>query len=121
MGSQSAHLLEEREETPGDKRQLNCAQLEGLATAARVLEADDLGAKTIVQRLRGLIDPAMTEVRTLQIMPNQHRMDLKDGSFLWSPKLRDYAGAFLGGPTNPETRIDYTGHCLSTMMILDRP
>ena len=94
--------------------------MEGLVTAVRVLESADAGSETLTQRLRERIRDEMKKNRRLQIPPGAERLQLGRDTYLTSPHLKDYAGAFLEGPFLPSVRIDYTGHCLSAMVKLER-
>ncbi len=49
-----------------------------------------------------------------------HESDWRGGAYLASPRLPVYVGAFLAGVYRPYTRIDYTQHCLSAMIKLER-
>ena len=118
--SQASDFLARLEKKPKDESRLNCAKLEGLAAAARVLESHSPRDRPLIQQLRSRIDPAMAENRKLQIQPGQDRIVFADGTYLRSAQLQGYAGAFHGGPFDPAIRIDHTIHCLSAMMILDR-
>ncbi|PYM34442.1 MAG: hypothetical protein DME17_15280 [Candidatus Rokuibacteriota bacterium] len=97
-----------------------CGAMEGLVTAVRVLESADAGSETLTQRLRERIRDEMKKNRRLQIPPGAERLQLGRDTYLTSPHLKDYAGAFLEGPFLPSVRIDYTGHCLSAMVKLER-
>jgi len=76
--------------------------------------------EALTQRLRERIRNEMEKNRRLQISPRAERLQLGSDTYLTSPKLKEYAGAFLEGPFLPYARIDYTGHCLSTMVKLER-
>ena len=97
-----------------------CAVMEGLVTAVVVLESADGGRQALTQRLRERIRDEMEKNRRLQISPRAERLQVGRDTYLASPKLKEYVGAFLEGPSLPYARIDYTGHCLSTMVKLDR-
>lgn len=97
-----------------------CAVMEGLVTAVGVLESADAGREALTQRLRERIRNEMEKNRRLQISPRAERLQLGSDTYLTSPKLKEYSGAFLEGPFLPYARIDYTGHCLSTMVKLER-
>jgi len=96
-----------------------CAHLEGLATAATVLRGRR-DASVLLSRIHERIDAEMSKNRALQIQPEQTRLQRPDGTSLSSPRLRDFAGAFLAGLSEPYTRIDLTSHCLSVMVKLAR-
>jgi len=81
--------------------------MEGLVTAVRVLESADAGSEALTQRLRERIRDEMKKNRRLQIPPGR-AVQLGRDTYLTSPHLKDYAGAFLEGPFLPSVRIDYT-------------
>lgn len=95
-----------------------CAPLEGLATAAAVLREWDVTEAALLRRIHERIDAEMAKNRDLQIQPNRDRLRFAEGTYLSSPRLRDFSGAFLAGTFSPYTRIDITGHCLSAMVKL---
>ncbi len=119
--SQASDFLTRLRKKPKGENHLNCASLEGLGAAARVLGSHSSRDRSLVGQLRSRIDAAMAKNRKLQIQPGQDRIVFADGTYLWSAQLQKYAGAFRGGPYDPAMRIDHTFHCLSAMMILDRP
>ncbi len=96
----------------------SCAEMEGLATAARVLRAQKDPDGSLLERLQARIDEEMENNRGLQIPADGARMAFSDGVFLSSPKLREYSGAFLAGKFVPRTRIDDTLHCVSALIKL---
>jgi hypothetical protein len=96
----------------------SCAEMEGLATAARVLRAQKDPDGSLRERLQARIDEEMENNRGLQIPADAARMTFSDGVFLSSPKLREYSGAFLAGKFVPHTRIDDTLHCVSALIKL---
>jgi len=98
-----------RDQWRGDS---SCANMEGLAVAARVLRAhQDVLLEKVVARL----NEEMEKNRALQIPPNGGRIVFGEGVQLISPRLRDFAGAFLVGRFQAYTRVDETGHCVSAM------
>jgi len=72
---------------------------------------DRLWLEEVVARL----NEEMEKNRALQIPPNGGRMVFGDGVQLISPRLRDFAGAFLVGRFRAYTRVDETAHCVSAM------
>ena len=68
-------------------------------------------ATNLVQRVR----EEMGKNRALQIPPNATRLAFAEGVYLSSPRLRQFAGAFLGGRYQAATRIDDTLHCVSAL------
>jgi hypothetical protein len=96
-----------------------CATVEGLVTAARVLR--DAGRPGDL--LRTIEQQVATEMRKnyqFQILPNAGRLSLGNGVFVVSPRLEEFAGAFFHERYRPYTRIDFTGHCLSVMVKLQK-
>jgi hypothetical protein len=55
-----------------------------------------------------------------QIPPNAGRLHLGNGVSVVSPWLEEFVGAFFHERYRPYTRIDFTGHCLSVMVKLQR-
>ena len=95
-----------------------CSDIEGLATAAAVLRADGTTDGALLKRVEARLNEEMETIRQLQIPPGASRMDFGDGTYLVSPKLRDFPGAFLEGRFRPYTRVDATAHCVSAMVKL---
>lgn len=96
----------------------SCADVEGLATALRVLSAHADRYAGLIRRLRQHINREMDKNLSLQLQPGQTRINLGNSTELSSPFVANYAGAFLAGIREPYTRIDYTAHCISALMIL---
>ena len=96
----------------------SCAEMEGLATAARVLRAQKDPDRALLERLQARIDADMESNRRLQIPPDATRMAFADGVYVSSPRLREFSGAFLAGRFRPHTRIDDTLHCMSALIKL---
>ena len=94
----------------------SCSAIEGLGTALGVLTADK--DQALVRLLRRRIEDEMAKNRLLQIQPGQTRVEFGGGTYLSSPLLADYAGAFLAGKYDPYVRIDYTEHCISALLDL---
>jgi len=93
----------------------SCAALEGLIPAASLLQR--IGNRSdLVDRIRTLVGSELTKIRRLQIGVGQRRIETEGGAYVWSSRLPDYEGAFLGGLYRPETRIDFTQHCVSALL-----
>jgi len=103
---------------PAGRNGNSCAAVEGLATALRVLAAADKPDRDLLANLGQRIDSEMTKNRLLQIQTGQTRVELADNTYLSSPSIADYAGAFLAGTHEPYVRIDYTEHCISALVEL---
>jgi hypothetical protein len=116
---QTKAYLEHLKPAPDGKQRVNCAGLEGLVSARRVLGAHVIKFPNLVKRLNDLINTELPKNLSRQVRPGQNRIDLGGGAYLSSSRLSGYAGAFLESIANPVTRIDLTGHCLSAMMMLE--
>lgn len=106
---------------PVDPSENSCDAVEGLVTALHVLTSVADPDRDLLQRLRRRIDSEMEKNRSLQIEPGQTRIDLGNSTFLSSPSLADYAGAFLAGTHHPYVRVDYTVHCMTALLELGNP
>jgi hypothetical protein len=93
-----------------------CYSVEGLAAGARALRladrTNDLAYAPTVDR----IERELANAFEMQIMPGQMSMALGGGRYLVDSEMDARAGAFLNGRGKPQTRIDFTQHCLSAMM-----
>ena len=56
----------------------------------------------------------------LQIQRGQQTLALGGDALLRAPRMREYAGEFLLGLYEPQTRIDAAGHCLSALVTIER-
>jgi hypothetical protein len=98
----------------------SCAEVEGLASALRVLTTSKWQDKTLVPRLRRVIAAEMVKNNALQIQSGQDRIDLGHGTYLFSPAAAEHAGAFLAGAQQPYLRIDFTEHCICALLELEK-
>lgn len=89
-----------------------CYALEGLYPALAMTTDDPV----LNQSLRFRVRAEMRKNLGFQIQPGQDRLDLGNGVYLISPRLKDFVGAFVAGRKRPETRIDFTQHCLSALI-----
>lgn len=101
-----------------DSTENSCAAVEGFATAFHALATTGNQDQDLIRRLRQRIDSEMTKNRSLQILPGQTRINLGNATYLSSPTVADYAGAFLAGTHEPYVRIDYTAHCIAALLEL---
>ena len=117
IAQQTRAYLDSIAPPPGSSEN-SCDVVEGLGTALRVLTATADPDRGLIRRLRQRIDSEMAKNLSLQIQPGQTRIELGNGTYLSSPSVADYAGAFLAGRHEPYVRIDYTEHCISALMEL---
>ncbi len=96
-----------------------CSLIEGLAADAAVLIASQ-SEPELVGRLRERVRLELERDRPLQIRPGQDRIEGGEGAELRAPALARYAGAFLTGARRATTRVDYTQHCLSALLLARR-
>ena len=104
---------------PNDASENNCSEVEGMATALRILNSGANPDRDLISRLRQRVDSDMARNRSLQIQAGQTRIELGNGASLASPAIAEYAGAFLAGTHEPFVRIDTTEHCISALLALD--
>ena len=101
------------------KNAMHCASMEGLVAVWAALLADDpanAGYGELTERLGRRVKQEMEKHVTFQIQPGQTEIHLDDGIYLHSDRLPEFAGAFLNGRYDFETRVDFTWHCLSSLV-----
>lgn len=92
----------------------SCHVVEGLASfVARAQANADL--EPLVTGARERIAQLMAYNRRLQILPDTGFQGQKG-----TQGAGDFAGSFLGSVEPPRTRLDYTGHCLNALLIMER-
>lgn len=101
--------------TPPEAPNNSCALVEGLAAGATVLARAGRSESDLYRALRARIDAEMEKNRALQIAPDQDWLAAGPDGYLYTPRLRDYAGAFLIGRHTPSVRVDMTHHCISAI------
>ncbi len=93
----------------------SCYAVEGLASVAAIIDGTE-HARTLKTHLVERITAEMTKNLGLQIVRGQQQLRFRDDTQLHSHDLADFAGAFVNGLYRPQTRIDFTQHCLSAMI-----
>ena len=88
----------------------------GIKANIRSPRAVDGSTSGIFGQCRRLQAVEFTQTRPLVLI--KARIELGNGTYLSSPSVADYAGAFLAGRHDPYVRIDYTQHCISALMEL---
>jgi hypothetical protein len=101
-----------RDQWRGDN---SCADIEGLATAARMLRAHAPADGQLLERLQLRLNEEM-EQSACRFRPTSAWSSAR--APIHSPRLRDFSGAFLEGRFRPPTRVDATAHCVSAMLKL---
>ncbi|MEJ2653682.1 MAG: hypothetical protein P8173_18435, partial [Gammaproteobacteria bacterium] len=97
----------------------DCASAEGLADALAALVRAGQGDSALAGRVRAWIAREMNKARGLQIQHGQKEL-LFTNAHLVAPRLEGFAGSFLAGKDTLKTQVDYTGHCVSAMIKLQR-
>lgn len=115
--SQTIYFLDHLRPVPHPKAN-TCYALEGLLTAFAVL-ADHRGGSALLARLEQRIAIEMRKNLTLQIRPGA-KVQPRLGQNILVDIPASYIGAFLGRSYIEYTRIDYTQHCLSALVKLNR-
>jgi len=101
----------------------SCYSLEGLAAAYAVVSTEPR-LQPLTDRIAERIGAELAYNLTLQVLPGQTGLPLREGAWLEAAELPRFAGAFLNGRTRLQTRIDATQHCLAALLqisVLDLP
>ena len=101
------------------KNAMHCASMEGLMAVLMALQSDDpineeYGA--LKEKLSRRAEQEMEKHLTFQIQPGQKKIYYGEDVYLYSERLPNFAGAFLNGRDDTETRVDFTWHCLSSFV-----
>ena len=99
----------------------SCALVEGLAAGAAAMARAGRAGSPLHRTLRARIDAEMDKNRALQLQPARDRLALGDETYLVSPHLGTYAGAYLLGRYTPTVRVDVTHHCISAITEMQQP
>ncbi|HKJ22655.1 MAG TPA: hypothetical protein VKA13_06170 [Gammaproteobacteria bacterium] len=96
-----------------------CASVEGMANALAALVSAGQGGSELSGRARAWIAREMRKAQGLQIQPGQKEMVFSNARLV-APRLEEFAGSFLAGSDDLKTWVDYTSHCVSAMIKLQR-
>lgn len=94
----------------------NCYSIEGLGSAAVTLAEAGRSGGPLWSRLVARVTIDTLNNNSFQIMPGQEAIRLSGKSSLTHDNLDRFTGAFLNGRHRPQTRIDFTQHCMSAML-----
>ncbi len=97
-----------------------CTIVEGLAAAAQVLRREPQWDMALLKQIDDRITVEMAKNLSLQIQPGQSHVTSVDGTKLQIPPTLEATGAFVAWRLRPYIRIDYTGHCISALIELER-
>ena len=94
----------------------NCYSIEGLGSAAVALAEGGRRDNALWSRIVARVDQDTRNNNRFQILPGQGIILLGPKSKLIHDRLKEFEGAFLNGQTRPQTRIDFTQHCMSALL-----
>jgi hypothetical protein len=97
----------------------DCASVEGVADALATLASAGEGESELSGRARTWIAREMTKTERLQIQPGQQELSFTNAR-VSAPRLKEFTGSFLAGRYDLKTQVDYTSHCVSAMIKLQR-
>ena len=117
---QQGSVFTDRFERELDPDGNHCDAMEGLAATLGVLMRSGDDRSDLAGRVQGLLSRQTVQLPRMQIRREQNRIELGGEAYLASPRLADFAGAFLLGRYEPVTRVDAAQHCLSALMMIDR-
>ncbi len=98
-----------------NRRVNNCYSIEGLGSAAAAL-AQGQPTGELWARMVARVHGDTRNNNRFQILPGQRAIELGAGSKPVHRKLGEFEGAFLNGQHRPQTRIDFTQHCMSALL-----
>ena len=115
--SQTRDFLDHRKGRNDDHN--DCAWVEGLADALGALLGAGEEDSALAGQIRTRIAAEMRKAVLLQVQPQQQDIVLSQGR-IFAPSMAHYAGCFRAGVQAASTQVDYTGHCVSAMLKLQR-
>jgi len=113
---QTSAFLDRRRGPDGDN---HCALVEGVADAVTALASGGRGGGETAGRARQWIAREMDKAARLQVRPGQQEFAFA-AARVSAPRAREFAGSFLAGRFELRTRVDFTSHCVSAMIKLQR-
>jgi hypothetical protein len=111
-----AFLYQRKDSADNDN---NCAWVEGLADALGALLSAGEGDSELAGRARAWVAAEMHKTQQLQIQPKQQDIVFSNAR-IFAPRMQHYAGCFRSGIYAASTQVDFTGHCVSAMLKLQR-
>lgn len=115
--AQTGAFLDRRKKRPDNSN--NCASVEGVADAIGALHRAGEGKSELTGRAREWIAAEMRKARQLQIRPGQKELVFLNARIV-APRIADFAGSFRSALHAADTRVDFTQHCVSAMVKLER-
>ncbi|MGE5087487.1 MAG: hypothetical protein ACM3QY_00050, partial [Candidatus Levyibacteriota bacterium] len=99
----------------------NCGAIEGVVATLAVLDPRRAADAESAGRLQAWLAPEAAKLPRMQLHAGQDLLVLGGDARLSAPRMAGFRGAFLAGVYEPWTRVDLMQHCLSAMIMLDRP
>lgn len=115
--SQVRAFLDQRKDRDDDNN--NCAWVEGLADALGALSGARQGDSVLGGQARAWVATQMRKVALLQVQPTQQDIVFSHARIV-APRMQQHAGCFRAGLQAASTQVDFTAHCLSAMVKLQR-
>ncbi|MCR4301443.1 MAG: hypothetical protein NUV51_07515 [Sulfuricaulis sp.] len=97
----------------------DCASVEGVADALATLVSAGEGESELSGRARAWIAREMIKTKEMQIKPGQKELVFTNAR-VSAPRLKEFTGSFLADRYELKTQVDYTSHCVSAMIKLQR-
>ena len=97
----------------------NCASVEGVADALGALLSAGEGGAELAERARAWVATEMRKAKQLQIQPGQNEIVFANARII-APHMQEFAGSFRSGIYAADTQVDFTAHCVSAMVKLER-
>lgn len=115
--AQTRAFLERKKDRDDDDN--DCAWVEGLADALGALHSAGESGSELAERARAWVTAEMPKVLRLQIQPKQQNIVFSNAGII-APHMQQYSGCFRAGIYAANTQVDFTGHCVSAMLKLQR-
>jgi len=96
-----------------------CALAEGVADGLAALVAGGEGTGKLANEARAWLSREMEKAEKLQIKTGQRGLAFVNAR-LESPRMSEFAGAFLEGTNQLKTQVDLGAHCVSAMIKIRR-
>ena len=90
-----------------------------MADALATLVSAGQGESELSGRVRTWMAREITKTEGLQIQPGQQELVFTNAR-VSAPRLKEFTGSFLAGRYDLKTQVDYTSHCVSAMLKLQR-
>lgn len=96
-----------------------CASAEGVADILGALLSAGEGGSELAERAKGWVATEMQKAKQLQIQPGQKELVFTNARII-APRMQEFTGSFRSGIYAANTQVDFTQHCVSAMVKLER-